>query len=472
MSFQTLDYVLFLAAVALLLRLVAAHRTARVALLVAASYAFYALGRPLHLLVLVGLTGVDWLFVRAIHPARNARRKWLLAAAVFVDLAALAAFKYAAFLSGAVTTALAGLGAPVEPSAFDLGFPLGVSFYVFSSLTCSIDVYRGRCEPPASLLDYAAFVSFFPKIVAGPIARARDFLPQLAAPPQLSDAATSHGLFLLLAGLVKKIALADFLGRNLVERVFDAPQRYSSLEVLAGVYAFTFQIYCDFSGLADIAIGSALILGFRLPQNFDLPYRSSDLQEFWRRWHISLSTWLRDYLYVPLGGNRRGPARTYRNLLLTMLLGGLWHGAGWTFLAWGGLHGLGLAATRAVQRLRTPPDQPRTPSLARRLAGGILTFHFVAFCWIFFRAPDFDAAWAVISRITEGSTWAPNLTPTILGVLGAAAAAHFLPRTLYDRARSAFVSAPAAAQAAVLVAAGFALAGIATRVVPFMYQRF
>ncbi|MBI5486237.1 MAG: MBOAT family protein [Deltaproteobacteria bacterium] len=472
MSFQTLDYLLFLAAVALLLRLVAAHRTARLALLVTASYAFYAFGRPLHLLVLVGLTGVDWLFIRAIHRARAARRKLLLSAAVAVDLLVLAAFKYAAFLSGAVTGSLAALGAGVEPVTISLGFPLGVSFYVFSSLTCSIDVYRGRCEPPASLLDYAAFVSFFPKIVAGPIARARQFLPQLASPPDFTDAATSHGLFLVLAGLVKKIALADFLGRNLVERVFDAPQRYSSLEVLAGVYAYTFQIYCDFSGLTDIAIGSALILGFRLPRNFDLPYRSADLQEFWRRWHMSLSTWLRDYLYVPLGGNRRGRARTYLNLFLTMLLGGLWHGAGWTFLAWGGLHGLGLAATRAVQRLRARLGRPRAPTFAGRLLGGVLTFHFVAFCWIFFRAPDFDAARAVLAKLGEGTTWAPNLTPTILGVLGVAVALHFLPRLLYERARAAFVGAPAVAQAAVLVAAGFALASVATRFVPFIYQGF
>jgi D-alanyl-lipoteichoic acid acyltransferase DltB (MBOAT superfamily) len=472
MSYQTLDYFLFLAGIALLLRLAAARRTLRVGLLVAASYGFYAFAYPLHLAVLAGLTVVDFAFVGAIHRAQGPRRKRLLAAAVAVDLAALVAFKYAAFLSGALIGGLAALGADVEPAAWSLGFPLGVSFYVFSSLTCSIDVYRGRCPPPASLLEYAAFVSFFPKLVAGPIARARQFLPQLAAPPRLADAATSHGLFLVLAGLVKKIALADFLGRNLVERVFEAPQRYSSLEALAAVYAYTFQIYCDFSGLTDIAVGSALILGLRLPQNFDLPYRSANLQEFWRRWHISLSTWLRDYLYVPLGGNRAGATRTYLNLFLTMLLGGLWHGAGWTFLAWGGLHGAGLAATRAAQRLRARLGRPGPPGAVGRLLAGLLTFHFVAFCWIFFRAPDFHAARAVLAKIGEGSMWAPNLTPTILGVLGAAVALHFLPRTLYERTRAMFVAAPAAAQAVVLVSVGFALGSIATRTVPFIYQRF
>ena len=469
MSYQGLDYVLFLAAVALLFRLVAARRTLRVALLVAASYAFYALANPVHLVLLAGLTGADWLLVRALHGATGRHRRRWLAAAVTLDLGALAVFKYAAFLTGSVTAGLAALGLDVAPAALDLGFPLGVSFYVFSSLTYSIDVYRGRCAPADRLLDYAAYVSFFPKLVAGPIARARQFLPQLAAPPRFDDVTTGHGLFLILVGLVKKVALADDLGRNLVDRVFDAPQRYSSFEVLAGVYGYTFQIYCDFSGLADIAIGSALLLGLVLPRNFDLPYRATNLQEFWHRWHISLSTWLRDYLYIPLGGNRRGPLRTYVNLFLTMLLGGLWHGAGWTFVAWGALHGAGLAVTRAFQR-RRPAARPAP--LPGRLLGGLLTFHFVALCWIFFRAPSFGVARAVLARIAEGSTYAPNLTPRVVGVLLAAALLHYLPRDWHARVRARFVSAPAPAQAAVLFAAAVALSRLATTFVPFIYQQF
>jgi len=470
MSYQGLDYVLFLVAVALLYRAVAAHRTLRVGLLVAASYAFYALANPLHLALLVGLTGADWLLVRALGRATGPRRRLLLAAAVTLDLGALATFKYAAFLSGSITAGLAALGLDVAPAAVDLGFPLGVSFYVFSSLSYSIDVYRGRCAPAARLLDYAAYVSFFPKLIAGPIARARQFLPQLSTPPRFDDAVTGRALFLILAGLVKKVALADYLGRNLVERVFDAPQRYSSLEALAGVYAYTFQIYCDFSGLTDIAIGSALLLGLSLPKNFDLPYRSVNLQEFWRRWHISLSTWLRDYLYVPLGGNRRGPARTYLNLFATMLLGGLWHGAGWTFVLWGALHGAGLAATRAFQRLRGRAG--RAPSLPGRLLAGVLTFHFVALCWIFFRAPSFDVAWAVLAKLAEGSAYAPNLTPQVLGALGAAVLLHYLPRGWYVRARALFVAAPAPTQAAVLLVVGVVLSRLATTFVPFIYQQF
>ena len=472
MSYQTLDYFVFLAAVAMLYRACAARRSLRTGVLVAASYAFYALGHPWHLAVLVGLTGVDWLLVRVLHRARGGRRKAWLAAAVLTDLGVLAAFKYAAFLSSSVTQGLAAAGLDVAPATLSLGFPLGVSFYVFSSLTYSIDVYRERCAPAASLLDYAAFVSFFPKLVAGPLARARQFLPQLAVTPRFADAETGQGLFLILAGLVKKIAIADFLARNLVERVFDAPQRYSSIEALAGIYAYTMQIYCDFSGLSDIAIGSALLLGLRLPLNFDLPYRATSLQEFWHRWHISLSSWLRDYLYVPLGGNRRGVFGTYGNLIATMLLGGLWHGAGWTFVAWGGLHGVGLAATRAVQRLRARVGPAHPPSVPGRLIAGVLTFHFVALCWVFFRAPDFGTAWAVLAKVAEGSTYAPNLTPQILLVLGAALALHFLPRSLYARARDTFVAAPAAAQAVVLLAIGFVLSRLATQLVPFIYQQF
>ncbi len=472
MAYQTLDYFVFLAVVAVLYRLVAASRSLRTGLLVAASYAFYAFGNPWHLALLVALTCLDWGLVGTMARAEGARRKAWLAASVLVDLGVLAAFKYAAFLSSSITAGLASLGLDVAPATLDLGFPLGVSFYVFSSLTYSIDVYRGLGRPANSLLDYAAFVSFFPKLVAGPIARARQFLPQLAAAPAFSDRETGHGLFLILAGLVKKVALADFLGRNLVERVFDAPQRYSSLETLFGVYGYTFQIYCDFSGLTDIAIGAALLFGLRLPLNFDLPYRATDLQDFWRRWHISLSSWLRDYLYIPLGGNRHGAARTYANLIATMLLGGLWHGAGWTFVAWGGLHGGGLAVTRVFQRLRRRAGWTRPPSRIGRVVAGLLTFHFVALCWVFFRAPDFGAAWAVLERIAQGTWYAPNLTPEILLVLGAAVAAHLLPRALYARARDLFVAAPAAAQAAVLLAVGLVLGRLATEFVPFIYQRF
>jgi D-alanyl-lipoteichoic acid acyltransferase DltB (MBOAT superfamily) len=472
MAYQTFDYFVFLAVVAVLYRVVAANRTLRAGLLVAASYTFYALGNPWHLALLVALTALDWGLVGTMARASGARRKAWLALSVFVDLGVLAAFKYAAFLSSAVTEGLAALGLDVAPATLDLGFPVGVSFYVFSSLTYSIDVYRGQGQPARSLLDYAAFVSFFPKIVAGPIARARQFLPQLVAPPSFADRGTGQGLFLILVGLVKKVALADFLARNLVERIFDAPQRYSSLEALVGVYGYTFQIYCDFSGLTDIAIGAALLFGLRLPLNFDLPYRATNLQDFWRRWHISLSSWLRDYLYIPLGGNRHGAVRTTANLIVTMLLGGLWHNAGWTFVAWGGLHGLGLAATRAFQRLRRRVGWTGPPSLGGRIVASLLTFHFVALCWVFFRAKDFGAAWAVLAKIAEGTWYAPNLTPNILFVLGVAVVAHAVPRALYARARELFIAAPAAAQAIVLLAVGFALSRLATQFVPFIYQGF
>ncbi len=232
-----------------------------------------------------------------------------------------------------------------------------------------VDVYRGELEPHRSYLRYLLFVAFFPHLVAGPIVRPRDLLPQLERAPSLGREAGGEALFLIAVGLVKKMILSDQLSLNLVDRVFERPANFSALEVLAGVYGYAAQIYCDFSGYTDIAIGSALLLGVRFPKNFDSPYKATNLADFWRRWHISLSTWLRDYLYIPLGGSRGSAWATYRNLMITMLLGGLWHGASWTFVFWGFLHGLGRGVTRAWERAR---GGSREGSLAGRLLGGFL----------------------------------------------------------------------------------------------------
>jgi len=251
-------------------------------------------------------------------------------------------FKYADFFTQDV------LGADVE--RLSLILPAGISLHTFQSLSYTIDVYRRELPATRSVVQFATFVLFFPQLVAGPIVRAQDLLPQLAAPPPLELEPSTRALFRIVVGLFKKIALADTLAIAIVDRVFENPERYSSVEVLGGVYGYALQIYLDFSAYSDIAIGSATVLGFTLPENFRTPYRSANLQEFWRRWHISLSTWLRDYLYIALGGSRFGPARTYFNLIATMLLGGLWHGASWAFIVWGGLHGFGLAITRYFQR--------------------------------------------------------------------------------------------------------------------------
>ena len=297
-----------------------------------------------YLLALIVFTIIlDYYLALAIEACTTPRRKKLLLLVSLVsNLGILAMFKYADFFTRDVMQ----LG--VSPLALLL--PAGISFHTFQSLSYTIDVYRGHIKATRSITELATFVLFFPQLVAGPIVRAADLLPQLGQLPPFDHVRAADGLHRIMIGLFKKIAIADFLATALSDRVFKDPSLYSSAEVTLGVYAYAFQIYLDFSAYSDIAIGSAQLLGFTLPENFRTPYRSGSLQEFWRRWHISLSTWLRDYLYVPLGGNRGSSFETYRNLILTMLLGGLWHGASWTFIVWGVLHGGGLAVTRAYQR--------------------------------------------------------------------------------------------------------------------------
>jgi D-alanyl-lipoteichoic acid acyltransferase DltB (MBOAT superfamily) len=320
-----------------------------VVLFVASSLFYYAWAAEMpgpyrYLLgVLLGTIALDYYLALWIERTENPlARKALVVVSLCSNLGILFFFKYTDFVSQDV------LHLPVR--RLNLILPAGISFHTFQSLSYTIDVYRKQLKATRSVAQFATFVLFFPQLVAGPIVRAQDLLPQLSDLPALELTRATHGLFRIVVGLFKKIALADALALSIVDRVFDAPSHYSGLEVLAGVYGYALQIYLDFSAYSDIAIGSAAVLGFELPENFRTPYRSASLQEFWRRWHISLSTWLRDYLYITLGGNRGAPWRTYVNLSLTMLLGGLWHGARWTFIVWGALHGLGLAITRFFQR--------------------------------------------------------------------------------------------------------------------------
>jgi D-alanyl-lipoteichoic acid acyltransferase DltB (MBOAT superfamily) len=295
--------------------------------------------------VLLGTIVLDYYLAIWIENTQDRwRRKALVIVSLCSNLGILCFFKYTDFLTQDV------MHLPVRP--LHLILPAGISFHTFQSLSYTIDVYRKQLKATRSVVEFATFVLFFPQLVAGPIVRAQDLLPQLSDLPALEVRKATDGLFRISIGLFKKIAIADRVGEVLVDRVFKDPQHFTSVEVLAGVIGYALQIYCDFSGYSDIAIGSAQVLGFDLPENFRTPYRSANIQEFWRRWHISLSTWLRDYLYVTLGGNRGAPWRTYVNLSLTMLLGGLWHGPRWTFVVWGGMHGFGLAITRFFQRHR------------------------------------------------------------------------------------------------------------------------
>ncbi len=446
-------------------------RAKRVRLLfvLGASYVFYAHWDYRFLPLIFGSSTIDFWLGRKIGETEDPkeRRKWLTFT-VLVNLGVLSIFKYLGFGIDSATLALEALGFDVARSTLEIALPVGISFFTFESMSYVIDVYRRELPPHRSYLEYLSFVAFFPHLVAGPIVRPRDLLPQLGGPPRWSSSEGSEGLYLIAWGLLKKVAISDYLALNLVDRVFDAPTQYSSLECYAAVVSYAVQIYCDFSGYTDVAIGSALLLGVRFPLNFDAPYKAHNIQDFWRRWHISLSTWLRDYLYIPLGGNRLGTARTYINLMLTMLLGGLWHGASWTFVLWGGLHGGALALHRAWGS-RAPPN----PQTARHWVGVALTFHFVCLAWIFFRAETFTKAWAILTQITQGTVFHPNLDWKVLAILAVGLVTHLLPERWYQTSQRRFIELPALAQGVVLCLAALALREmLSAEAVPFVYFQF
>jgi len=472
--FNTLEYAKFYAVVFVCAWFLARARKLRVLFLLAASYVFYARWNFRFVPLIFLSSSVDFLLGRAIGGASDpkVRKRWL-AATIVLNLGVLAVFKYLNFGIDTARSVLAALGFNPPELVLGIVLPVGVSFFTFESMSYVIDVYRGDIQPHRSYLEYLAFVAFFPHLVAGPIVRPRDLLPQLASPAVWDEQAASRALFLVSVGLLKKIAIGDYLAVNLVDRVFDAPLQFSALECYAAVVGYAVQIYCDFSGYTDIAIGSALLLGVRFPKNFDAPYKAVDVQDFWRRWHISLSTWLRDYLYIPLGGNRKGPLRTYANLLVTMLLGGLWHGANWTFVAWGGLHGMALAITRALDRARPPAAAARPTGALRSAFGVFLTFHFVCAAWIFFRADDFRGATRMFSELATGTTFHPNLPAPVVAVLGAGLLSHFVPERWYESALRHFSGLPAVAQGLALSFVAVALKRMeSAEAVPFVYFQF
>ena len=364
-------------------------RTLRLLFVTAFSYYFYYKSSGLYFVLLAIVTLSDYWIARMVL-----RKKCLVALSLLIDLGMLGYFKYTNFFCGMWADMVENNFQP-----YDIFLPVGISFFTFQSISYVIDVYRGDLKPLTSLLDYAFYVSFFPQLVAGPIVRARDFAPQIRKPVIITDEMFARGVYLITIGLFKKAVISDYISLNFVDRIFDNPTLYSGIENLLGVYGYTLQIYCDFSGYSDMAIGIALLLGFRFPINFNAPYRADSITDFWRRWHISLSSWIRDYIYISLGGNRKGHARTYINLLLTMLLGGLWHGASLNFVAWGGMHGIALAAHKWLRANVFHHDKHDVSHGIRKLAAIVLTFHFVAFCWIFFRNHTFANSQAMLMRI-------------------------------------------------------------------------
>ncbi|MDH3306822.1 MAG: MBOAT family protein [Acidimicrobiia bacterium] len=362
-------------------------------LLVIASYMFYGAWDVRFLGLLWVSTATDYVIGRRLaEPGTGKSRKRLLLVSVAVNMGILGFFKYFGFFVDSAAAVLTEIGAHPNLPLLAVALPVGISFYTFQTLSYTIDVYRGRTEAEHNLIDFALFVAFFPQLVAGPIERANRLLPQLRNRDRRpTGLQVEEGIYLIIFGLLKKVVIADTMA-PIVDQVYREGRLASGAMLLVGVYAFALQIYGDFSGYTDIARGSARLLGVDLMVNFNQPYLAWSITEFWRRWHISLSAWLRDYIYIPLGGNRRGEARTYANLMATMLIGGLWHGAGWTFVVWGGLHGLALAIHR---RFRAS----RPPSGAHRFVLTMSTFHVVALLWVFFRSPDFAMVTTYLSRL-------------------------------------------------------------------------
>jgi D-alanyl-lipoteichoic acid acyltransferase DltB (MBOAT superfamily) len=428
-----------------------------------ASYVFYAAAGWKFVLLLATVTVINQTAAASLHRTEDERhRRWILGIAVALDLGLLAVFKYYSFFAQQWSNAISDIGFGPSVPLLTIALPVGISFFTFQAISYVVDVKRRHVEP-SKPLDFAVYLSFFPHLVAGPIVRAREFLPQLAKPRDPNRVAVGSGISLIALGLVKKVVIADFLARTVVDPVFAVPGAYGGPDILLAAYSFAAEIYCDFSGYTDIAIGLALLLGYVFPQNFRSPYRATGFRDFWRRWHMTLSRFLRDDLYIPLGGNRRGRLMTYRNLMITMVLGGLWHGAAWTFVIWGAFHGLGLSAEHAIK------GRFRFPGWVRWL----VTFHLVVLGWIVFRAQSLNDLETLLSRlavITRPTLWSAGVLGAIVLVVGL----QWLPPDWLERVQVRIESLRPAllgvGLAVVIVLAGATVP--AQGVPPFIYFRF
>jgi D-alanyl-lipoteichoic acid acyltransferase DltB (MBOAT superfamily) len=402
MLFNSFAYMIFLPVVVFLFWL--SPQKLRTPLLLIASYVFYMSWKPIYGILIFGLTLANFFFGRAVYksvekPFAGFGPKPWLALAVAANLITLAYFKYAYFTHDLINQAITPFGKTLPPITFQILLPLGISFFVFEFIHYVVDIYRGS-KPVKSFIDFALFASFFPTQIAGPIKRYQNFIPQLVNDKKLSVADFDQGINLILFGLFKKVIFADNLS-TVVQSAFDHPELLSSADLWLAVYAFAFQIYFDFSGYTDIARGSAALFGYYVPPNFNLPYLASSISDFWRRWHISLSSWLRDYLFIPLGGSRGSNIFNYRNLLITMVLGGLWHGASMHFVVWGAYQGIMLILHKEFQRIASafaPLNNLRTTK-AFQVFSVIFTFHVVCIGWVFFRAETIECAWAIIQKL-------------------------------------------------------------------------
>ncbi len=431
---------------------------------------FYYKSSGIYFVLLLFSGVVDYNLAKLLYEeVYDSYRKFYLVLSVILNLCFLGYFKYTNFLIDNYNGVFDG-NIPFH----QIILPVGISFYTFQSMSYIIDIYRRELKPTKNILDYMFFVSFFPQLVAGPIVRASEFIPQIYKKLNLTREDVNAALFLIIGGLIKKTFISDYISLNFVDRVFDSPNSYTSFENLMASYGYAIQIYCDFSGYSDMAIGIALLMGFRLSVNFRTPYKSASITEFWRRWHISLSTWLRDYLYISLGGNRKGKFRMYINLFLTMLLGGLWHGASWKFVIWGVLHGMALVVERFFKDYIPLPKNKITWFISV-----ILTFHFVVFCWIFFRAKDFTTAFEVINNIGNLQFHFNEWKTIIMGyqnvflVMLIGFVWHFLPSKVVGFMKMTFDKSPIVVKALILALTYWVVYATATSgPQPFIYFQF
>ncbi len=489
MIFTTSDFWFFFAIVLSIYSVVYKKISLRNGFLFIISVFFYYKSGGYFFTILLFTTLVDYLMGLLIGQANSQlKRKLYLTLSVIMNLGVLAYFKYSYFFLETINNIfhsnlkvvnyLALWTNGVSGTHFDITtiiLPVGISFYTFQSISYTVSVYRKKIEPLKNIIDYACFVTFFPQLVAGPIVKAYDFIPQLYKEYSLTKREFGFALFLILNGLIKKMLISDYISINFVDRVFDSPLSYTGFENLMAIYGYAAQIYCDFSGYTDIAIGVALLLGFRLPMNFNSPYKAANITDFWRRWHISLSTWLRDYLYISLGGNRKGKFRTYLNLFLTMLIGGLWHGAALRFIIWGALHGFGLTIHKLWMKF-FPAKGGKT--IYSHFISVFITFHFVLFAWIFFRAPNMQAVGGMLSQIFNHFN--PGLIPNIITsyravfiLLLIAFAIHWLPVIVKDRYKELFIGVPYVAKAVIVVVIVFIIyQAKSSEIQPFIYFQF
>ena len=471
MVFNSLTFVVFFACV-LAMHSLPLSWTAKKVNLLLASYLFYSAWNPPFVILLWISTVVDWYAAQGLVKARrqSARHAWMLLSVV-ANLGMLGYFKYGQFLLDNFTALMGMAGIAFHPAHADIVLPVGISFYTFATMSYTLDVYLRRAAPARNLLDYALFVTFFPHLVAGPIMRPTELVPQFATPRRATGEQLRFGLALMTLGLFNKIVLADSFLSRIVERVYDGDKSPGALDAWAGTLAFSGQIFCDFAGYSTTAIGVALCLGFAMPDNFRFPYAAVGFSDFWRRWHITLSSWLRDYVYIPFGGSRHGARRTFIALMGTMLLGGLWHGANWTFVAWGGLHGTYLAVERA---LRTRFARYRPGPVAFVLIG-LFTYALVNVTWVFFRAKSFGKAWQVLRGMFGANGAATPILSTyrllcVAVIVGGIVLAHWLMRA--RTLESVIARTPAAVVSVLWALMAFAIIAVQGTGSAFIYFQF